>query len=185
MDMQMLTTGEWKEEAWRRAEPVYREAFPHGAKPEGIVKRMLDRGIGSLHLLVQGENTLGMAVTGLAAGGPDKLLIIDYLAVRTDLRGQGIGRRFLNMIVEWAVREHRVSGILIEVEAGDTPEHEARYHFWEKCGFIRTSYVHSYIWVPEPYSAMLLPLDPSLNIGDDGRRLFRYIENFHKRSFRP
>lgn len=183
MKLNFLTWTEWNETDWQKAEPIYRQAFPHGAKPKGILKQMLDRRIASMHLLMNGDRAAGMAVTGTEQAGKDKLLIIDYLAVREDLRGRGLGGAFLEYIRDWAVRECGIDGILIEVEAGNTPEHEERCRFWERSGFVRTSYVHQYIWVPEPYTAMLLPLDPELEVRDNGRELFRRMEEFHRKSF--
>ncbi|AIQ13048.1 GNAT family N-acetyltransferase [Paenibacillus durus] len=184
MRQEFITLTGWNNEYWNIIGPIYREAFPSGAKPEGLLKNMLEKGIASMHVLMCEGEAGAMAVTGLAGSEPDKKLIIDYMAVRADLRGQGIGRTLLGKIRDWAVKEHGVSAIIIEVEAGDTPAHAERFHFWERCGFIRTAYVHQYIWVPEPYTAMLLPLNPGETVTDDGRSLFRYIESFHKKAYR-
>ncbi|MDT3424831.1 GNAT superfamily N-acetyltransferase [Paenibacillus forsythiae] len=184
MKRELVTLTHWSNEYWERVGPIYRQAFPSGAKPEGLLKNMLEKGIAVMHILMRGGEAEAMAVTGLAGSEPDTKLIIDYMAVRADLRGQGIGSLFLGKIRDWAVREHGISAIIIEVEAGDTAVHEERFHFWERCGFIRTAYVHQYIWVPEPYTAMVLPLKAGVPASYDGRSLFRFIESFHKRAYR-
>ncbi|AHV97536.1 GNAT family N-acetyltransferase [Paenibacillus sabinae] len=184
MRHEFVTLTHWDDGYWRAAGPIYREAFPSGAKPEGLLRSMLEKGVAVMHVLMNGDEAQAMAVTGLAGSAPDIKLIIDYMAVRADLRGKGIGRVFLGKIRDWAVKAHSVSAIIIEVEAGDTAAHAERFHFWERCGFIKTAYVHQYIWVPEPYTAMLLPLNPEVVVTDDGRSLFRYIESFHKRAYR-
>jgi hypothetical protein len=54
---------------------------------------------------------------------------------------------------------------------------------WQSCGFLLTEYVHHYVWVPETYRAIYLPL-----IADSrkttGEELFVYINTFHRLSFR-
>ncbi|WP_366344619.1 GNAT family N-acetyltransferase [Paenibacillus amylolyticus] len=119
-----------------------------------------------------------MAVTGLEGKAADRILIIDYLAVEQKLRGLSIGTWMLKQIRAWALREHR------EAEFGTTVAHQERIQFWQRNGFILTSYVHQYRMVPEPYQAMMLPLDTSTHVPDDGEALFRYINAFHKVAYR-
>jgi GNAT superfamily N-acetyltransferase len=184
MAMEFITTEQWNESLWRLIGHVYREAFPRGAKTEPILRSMLDRRIAWLHAGLEDGYASAMAVTGIVFEGTNKVLIIDYLAVRRDLRGQGVGSQFLDKIREWAQREHGVHVIVIEVEAEDTEENANRMSFWEKCGFRPTDYVHKYIWVPEPYLAMALPLDNAYTIPEDGKTLFRYIVKFHEKAYR-
>lgn len=182
--MKQITTSHWDEDIWQRAEPIYDSAFPReGRKPERLIRSMLERGIGKLHLGEDGRGTVAMALTGATDGG--EALIIDYLAVRADLRGQGIGRRFLALIRRWAEHESNVDGIIIEVESDATPENLARIAFWESCGFLATDYVHQYIWVPEPYRAMVLRFrDGRGSLPLDGELLFRHINAFHAKAYR-
>ncbi|MGN7759843.1 GNAT family N-acetyltransferase [Paenibacillus sp. 22594] len=184
MTLEFMTYGEWDDALWAAIEPLYREAFPHGAKPVNILHNMLDKKIAWLHAGYQNGKIAAMAVSGLSGSSAERLLIIDYMAVDTQLRSQGLGRQFLEMIRDWAVQEHRIHAVLIEVEAGNTEDDAARVHFWEHCGFIATSYVHQYIWIPEPYRAMVLPLSQDFVITGDGQALFRHITNFHIKSFR-
>ena len=184
MNLEWITYSHWDKNLWNAVEPIYREAFPSGAKTEQILHSMLDRGIAQFHIGRVHDVIVAMAVTGLSGEGKDPMLVIDYLAVDKNQRGQGIGRQFLHRICEWAEKEYHVKGIIIEVEAGTTDTHAERIHFWERSGFILTPYVHQYIWVPEPYQAMLLPLDPSIIIQDEGQSLFQHINSFHKKAYR-
>lgn len=184
MQLDFMTYDRWDDALWAAIEPLYREAFPHGAKPVNILKAMLDRKIAWLHVGYQDSRITAMAVTGLSGSGTERLLIIDYMAIDVELRGQGLGRQFLEQIRDWSVREHHIQAILIEVEAGNTEEDAARVHFWERCGFTATDYVHQYIWVPEPYRAMVLPISRDFAIVDDVQSLFRHITRFHMKSFR-
>lgn len=165
---------------WPQALALYREAFPEG-KPERILAAMFRKRMAYLHVAADERGVVAMAITGTTAGG--KLLLIDYLAVRDDRRGEGIGQAFLAAIRDWASGTLRVDGLLIEAEYGDEKDAE-RVRFWERCGFVLTEYVHQYIWVPEPYRAMYLPLVPDADIPHDGKQLFRYIGEFHNRAFR-
>ncbi|UQZ32861.1 GNAT family N-acetyltransferase [Paenibacillus sp. PK3_47] len=185
MNMELITTAHWDDSLWASIEPVYREAFPSGAKPERILRSMLDREIAYLHAGLSDGQVTAMAVTGIVPEGNNKRLIIDYLAVSEEMRGKGAGTSFLELIIDWAVKDHGVQGVIIEAESGDSETHNRRIHFWEKNGFILTPYVHQYIWVPEPYQAMLKPLDQHITVQDNGESLFRYINKFHSIAYRP
>lgn len=178
--MNVETTDRLDDRSWPQALALYRDAFPEG-KPEAILAAMFRKKMAYLHVVSDERGVVAMAITGKTAKG--KLLLVDYLAVRRDRRGEGIGQAFLSAIRDWADRTLRVDGLLIEAEYGDEKDAE-RVRFWERCGFILTPYVHKYIWVPEPYRAMYLPLKPDADIPSDGRKLFRYIGDFHNKAFR-
>lgn len=178
------TTATWDESLWQKIQPIYEEAFPHGAKPKRILRTMLEQKNSFIHTLFDQEQAIAMAITGLVGSSSESILIIDYMAVHQDCRDQGIGLSFLEQIKQWAIDEHGIAAIVIEVEAEDTPLNRSRLLFWEKCGFIATSYVHQYIWVPEPYRAMVLPLQSDFAVPDQGESLFRYITSFHEKAYR-
>lgn len=184
MELEFTTVETWDEALWDRMEPIYQEAFPSGAKTKAILHSMLNRGIGYLHMGVHQGQVVAMAVTGLVGKGEERLLIIDYLAVEQKLRGSGIGTWMLKQLQAWATREHGVEGIIIEAESGRTEAHLERFQFWQRNGFVLTSYVHQYSVVPEPYQAMKLPLNMSKHVPDDGKAIFRYINGFHKAAYR-
>ncbi|MDG0793674.1 GNAT family N-acetyltransferase [Cohnella ginsengisoli] len=167
---------------WRQALALYRDAFAaEGRKPDAILERMFKKRISVLATGMEDGVMKAMAICGVLAG--PKLLLIDYLAVRETDRRRGAGTEFVSLIADWAMTQ-RLDGLLIEAEAEDTPENDARIRFWERCGFERTEYVHQYIWVPEPYRAMIRYFEPDRFAAPDGRELFRYISEFHGRSFR-
>lgn len=179
-----ITTTTWDESLWQKIQPIYEEAFPHGAKPKRILKTMLEQQNSFIHALLDQDQVVAMAITGLVGSASDYKLIVDYMAVHQAWRDQGIGMSFLDQIKNWAIAEHSVIAIVIEVEAEDTPLNRSRLSFWEKCGFVATAYVHQYIWVPEPYRAMVLPLKSDFAVQDNGESLFRYIISFHEKAYR-
>lgn len=180
--MEFQTIDHWNEKIWKKVSPVYFQAFAEkGAKPEKIIRNMFRKQICFLHMALKGEEVVAMALTGKLKG-PNALLI-DYLAVSEDARGKGIGQKLLEYIKKWSITDGDVDSLLIEVESDATPANLARIHFWIKSGFILTSYIHHYIWVPEPYQAMYLKVQPGLTLPESGEELFKYIGRFHKESY--
>lgn len=171
---------------WPAALSLYHQAFPaSGRKPDAILTAMFKKGMSYLHTASASEEQelAAMAVTGVI---PDaSLLLIDYLTVRDSVRSEGIGGRFVRHIADWAQSEIHLSGMLLEAEAEPGPDNERRIHFWQRCGFVLTEYVHHYRWVPETYRAMYLSFDAQVPdaVQDGGRALFRHIEAFHKKAF--
>ncbi|RKN85561.1 GNAT family N-acetyltransferase [Paenibacillus ginsengarvi] len=181
--MEHRLTDNWDEALWRQAEPIYNEAFPeHGRKPPSIIRRMFEKRMCTLHVASVGEEPVAMALTGLDE--KTGALIIDYIAVKRSYRGEGRGREWTRLIAGWAKRVHSCRGIIVEVEAEQTPDNLRRIRFWERCGFRLTAYVHRYIWVPEPYRAMYVSFDPENPLPDDGEALFRCITRFHEKAYR-
>ncbi|MDF2678971.1 MAG: hypothetical protein K0R47_161 [Brevibacillus sp.] len=179
--MKVVTTGQWDASLWSEAEPIYYAAFPeHGRKNRGIIQNMFKKQLCFLHLAKIEDQTVAMALTGKT--DQNHTLIIDYFAVREDQRGKGIGTLFLESIKTWAMEEGKYKMLLLEVEAEDNLTNIQRAHFWTRIGFQETSYIHQYIWVPEPYRAMYLQLVPG-NYSTEGKHLFSYITRFHKESF--
>lgn len=182
--MEFITVKDWNEALWKQAEPVYEEAFPeHGRKSRLIVKRMLEQGIGMLHIWKQGEETAAMALSGIDRSR--NILVLDYIAVRKTSRGNGLGLACLDDIRRYAKEEAGCRAIVIEVEAEPSEENERRIRFWEKAGFTLTDYVKSYIWVPETYRAMFLSLDKDIQpVPDDGKEWFKSILKYHEQAYR-
>ncbi|MBN2983675.1 GNAT family N-acetyltransferase [Cohnella algarum] len=159
---------------------IYREAFP-SRKPDAVIRAMFERRLSYLHTESTETEVAAMAMTGNIPQG--NALLIDYLAVAEAKRERGIGSRFVRNIADWARSEKRFQAIILEAEAEPGPENEARIRFWQRCGFVLTDYVHKYIWVPETYRAMYLPLVADWRVSDRGETLFRWIGEFHRRSF--
>ncbi|QYR20242.1 GNAT family N-acetyltransferase [Paenibacillus sp. sptzw28] len=175
-------TDEWDEARWTAAECIYEQAFPlHGRKSGDIIRGMFEKRMCQLHTISQGSEIVGMALTGIDHRA--EALIIDYIAVRKDVRGTGHGRHLLDLIKQWAQTVAECKGIIVEVESEPTVENRQRIHFWETNGFHLTAYVHQYIWVPEPYQAMYLNFDERNRLPEDGKILFRSITRFHQKAY--
>lgn len=181
--MEHKVINEWDESLWNEVEVIYEEAFPlEGKKSRDIIRRMFAKRMCQLHTLVSGAGIVGMALTGIDQKA--NALIIDYIAVRKDFRGKGLGRQLLELIKSWASSVAGCTGIIVEVESEPTEENLERIRFWERNGFHLTPYVHQYIWVPEPYQAMYLNFDESNPLPEDGKTLFRSITRFHEKAYR-
>ncbi|MBE1442118.1 GNAT family N-acetyltransferase [Paenibacillus sp. OAS669] len=183
LELDYQITDEWDEVLWSSVEPIYEQAFPIGGrKSRDIVRRMFSRKMCQLHTISRGSEFIGMALSGIdkQAGA----LLIDYLAIRSEVRGEGNGRCFLDRIKEWARTHAECKGIIVEVEAEPTEENQRRVQFWEANGFHLTDYVHQYIWVPEPYRAMYLNFNERDRLPEDGEQLFRSITRFHEKAYR-
>ncbi|WP_181438576.1 GNAT family N-acetyltransferase [Paenibacillus sambharensis] len=179
--MNWTLTGQWNEERWAQARELYLQAFPSGAKPEHVIRRMFQREMCELHVGTDDSGPAAMALTGLSHDR--QALLIDYLAIREDLRGQGWGVHLVNRIKERAADVQQAKGVIVEIEAEDNETNARRLSFWCRCGFMATDYVHQYIWVPEPYRALVCSFDPDHPLPASGRKLFGYINDFHRKAF--
>lgn len=179
--MEIKTVCTWDDELWMDVSPLYMEAFgDKWAKPVKIIKNMFAQGIAELHVGYNKSGVVVMALTGMLVS--ERVMIIDYLAVSEKERGHGLGKHFVGYLRQKALAKG-YQKIIIEAESEGTPDNTRRLDFWQSCGFLLTEYVHHYIWVPETYHAMYLPL-----IADSrkvtGEELFVYINTFHRLSFR-
>jgi GNAT superfamily N-acetyltransferase len=182
--MHFLTKDEWDEELWQTVRNIYHDAFAnHGGKPEKVLRNMFVNCHCHLHVIIDRNCPIGMAITGEINGS--KVLIIDYLAIKPNYRGQGLGENFFHYIKTWATLQEYYDYLLLEVEINQSKESSNRIQFWEKCGFtMLRDYIHQYIWVPEPYQAMHLSLYEQLRTPFNGKQAFKYITAFHRKSFR-
>lgn len=180
--LEFVTMERWDESTWERTESLYEEAFPlDGTKTARMLRSGVERGVAQFHVSRSGNSVEAMAYTGIVGNGI--VLLIDYLAVSEELRGSGTGTRFIEYLKEWG-RRRGVTHVLIEVEAERGEEHDRRRRFWVKNGFRLVDYVHRYIWVPEPYQAMVCSLQgASYGLGE-GPELFRMIGGFHGKVYR-
>jgi len=180
--MRVKTFYTWDDELWQNVSTLYLKAFgDKGAKPVRIIKNMFAQKIAELHVGYNNDSeVVAMSLTGKIV--PEQVLIIDYLVVSEKEQGHGLGKYFVDYLRKKAVAEG-YQKLIIEAESEETLDNRRRISFWKSCGFLLTEYVHHYIWVPETYRAMYLPL-----IADSkkitGEELFSYINTFHRLSFR-
>ncbi|WP_336773120.1 GNAT family N-acetyltransferase [Paenibacillus sp. MMO-58] len=182
--MLFTTLNELDNTLWPPARKLYEQSFPkEGRKPDAIINGMFRKMPCFLHTLSDEGRVEAMALSGLTGEG--KILLIDYIAVSGQHRGEGIGSQLIEAITEWAQKVKQLDGLLIEVESEHTPTNERRIRFWERNGFTITDYEHPYIWVPEPYRAMYKQLSQeNAWLGDgSGKKLFRYITAFHEKAY--
>ncbi|MBW7455850.1 GNAT family N-acetyltransferase [Paenibacillus sepulcri] len=178
----MITSADLNHPLWPEALRIYHGAFAQeGRKSDAVIKRMFDKHLCFLHIGSINQEAAAMAISARSDDG--RVLVIDYLAVREDLRGQGTGADFVRAISRWTQEEQALEGIVIEAEADETAVNASRIRFWEKCGFTLTDYVHHYRWVPEPYRAMFNWFEPGSGLPVDGEALFRYIISFHQKAY--
>jgi GNAT superfamily N-acetyltransferase len=182
--MEFITTQQWNEDLWQKSRDIYTVAFgEHATKPEKIIRNMFSRNLSALHALLENDEVLAMALTGSMPNS--SVLLLDYLAVRRNMRGHGIGKVFLNYIKEWTKSQPQYKRILVEVECDDIPENHARIHFWEKCGFhLLDDYQHCYKWGPQRYMAMVLYLKSKPATPLKGEDCLKYMASFHKESYK-
>lgn len=99
--MEYATTNEWNEALWREAAPLYEQAFPDpGKKTTAIIRRMFDKGLCVLHTLREDGRLIAIALTGMDK--QEQALLIDYIAVREEARGQGRGKQLVECLRHWA-----------------------------------------------------------------------------------
>ncbi|MDQ0243154.1 GNAT superfamily N-acetyltransferase [Bacillus fengqiuensis] len=180
--MEFQTVDYWNDALWQKAESIYHQTFKQGAKKEQIIRRLFERQRCFLHVAIDNDKAVAMALTGKLES--INALLIDYLAVREDIRRQGVGQKLMDYIKNWAATEEKVDSLIIEVEAEINETNLNRIRFWEKAGFQLTDYVHQYIWVPEPYRAMYLKINPAKTLPTEGKRLFNYITQFHRAAYK-
>lgn len=179
--MNMKTVCSWNDEIWDDVSPIYFEAFgDKGAKPIKVIKNMLNQSLAELHVGYNDSEVVGVALTGKLSS--NRVMIIDYLAISGNKRGQGLGKQFVQYLRDRASAEgcHK---LIVETEAAETEENKKRIHFWSSCKFLLTEYIHHYVWVLETYYAMYIPLITSSK-KVTGEELFVYFNTFHRLSFR-
>lgn len=117
---------------WLRIYRLYRQAFPDNErKPFGIILSMHRRGKTDVWYCETGGRFAGLATTI----NEEKLILLDYLAVAPEQRGQGVGTRMMHALME----NYGGRGMFVEIESPfeDVPDREARLRrkrFYMRCG---------------------------------------------------
>lgn len=97
---------------WIRIYRLYQTAFPASEKkPFSMICSMQKKGKSDVWYCVESGKFAGLVIT---INGPDKILL-DYLAVAKNRRGQGIGSKILKKMRE----QYQGKGVFLEIEIVD------------------------------------------------------------------
>ncbi len=117
---------------WLRIYRLYQTAFPAAErKPFSVILRCRRRGQTDLWCIHGSSGFLGFAAT---VNSPE-LILLDYFAVETRFRGQGIGTAALKLLLE----QYAGKGIFVEIESTREPGpdqlcRQQRKAFYLRCG---------------------------------------------------
>lgn len=113
---------------------LYLRAFPLSErKPFGKILRMAKEGRTDLWVIRKNGKFAGLAATVNSS----EIVLLDYFAVKRNLRGKGVGSAALGKLE----RIYADRGFFVEIEstrenAPNQPERESRKRFYEHCGMI-------------------------------------------------
>lgn len=97
---------------WLRIYQLYQSAFPAAEKkPFSMIRSMHKKGKSDVWYCVEDGTFAGLVIT---INGPEQILL-DYLAVDKNRRGQGIGSHMLKMMRE----QYAGKGVFLEIEIVD------------------------------------------------------------------
>lgn len=143
-------------------------AFPENElKPLRMIEGALKRGEYVCYGALAGDDIQAVAFFVRIEAGGGRLMLFDYLAVREDLRCQGLGGRFLRALIDGPLKGQGT--VLLEVDEpsrADTPEERAlrvrRLHFYLRNGLhdtavLATVYGAAYRILTLPGSGALTP----------------------------
>lgn len=119
---------------WIKLYRLYRQAFPrYERKPFFLIHSMQKKGKSDVWYFEKDNEFVGLAIT---INGDD-IILVDYLALVKDKRGQGIGSEILRMLQS----HYSDKGLLIEIEsvykkAKNLSERRRRKEFYLKNGMV-------------------------------------------------
>lgn len=119
---------------YKKIKKLYKKAFPKNErKPFSVIKKMSKKGKSDILYFVDGEGFAGFATT---INGKSEILV-DYLAIAEDKRGQGKGKKAVGLILE----KYKHLGVFLEIErpiedAENYAERIRRKKFYLSSGFI-------------------------------------------------
>lgn len=97
---------------WLRIYRLYQSAFPASEKkPFSMIRAMQKKGKSDIWYCEENGKFAGLVIT---INGPD-IILLDYLAVATKRRGQGIGSKMLKKMRE----KYSGKGVFLEIEIVD------------------------------------------------------------------
>ena len=119
---------------YRRIKKLYKRAFPScERKPFSIIKKMTKAGKSDIWYFSDGSGFAGLTAT---INGSDTILI-DYLAVEESRRGQGLGSKMIELLLE----QYKGLGVFLEIERPDekaenNAERLRRREFYLRAGLV-------------------------------------------------
>ena len=123
---------------------LVRNTFPDDErKPLSMIERAVARGRYRCFGAKTDGELAGCAFFAILPGESGTDALLDYLSVREDLRGQGIGGQFLAGLMETEFPAFRTA--ILEVNDPDFAEgeekqlRERRLAFYQRCGFLQTA----------------------------------------------
>lgn len=170
MEIRELDFPEWK----KIYENRMREDFPENElKPFSAMQQMREKEIYRAYGLKEGEELL--AYWCLLCDQKERTMLLDYLAIRKDLRGQGYGRKVIHLLAD-----NMNSGYILFIES-ENPDgaknaeeraiRERRLHFYQSCGCSLLN-MHSEI-VSTPYRIFCLPAEQK--DGEETKRRYQAL----------
>ncbi len=129
---------------------IYYEAFPpREVIPFSEILKKYEEGVEVLYLCRKNEEVVAIAF--FAVYDEPSLLLLDYFAVKTEVRGNGIGSRFLSKLLGYCSEKYATSLIMAEVEDPNFGEKrnmkDERIRFYQRLGMKLVTNV-SYILPP-------------------------------------
>ncbi|WP_157604560.1 GNAT family N-acetyltransferase [Solitalea canadensis] len=115
---------------------IYREAFPdYERHAQQVIEDRIVSGRELLFVAVDENNSVGLMALVWDLKGTD-FIVLDYLAVASSTRGQGIGGQFMEFINQWVLEHNKI--LLFEIEHPDygtnTEQRLKRLVFYERYG---------------------------------------------------
>ena len=143
-------------------------------KPFSMIERALERGAYICYGAVDGQEIIAYAYFVLHRSASGAIALLDYYAVREDVRNKGIGGAFLKALVAGPMKD--LSGAVLEVDDpdyADTPEERARrerrLQFYIRNGMAVTPVTATVFGVH--FRLLSMPVGPQLS-GMDVRRMY-------------
>lgn len=110
-----------KHNQYAQMKKLYMEAFPaNERKPFWLIKQKQKSGESNMWCLMEGKDFVGLAITMEV----EDLVILDYFAIDSELRGKGLGSKALSCLKEM----YQGKRLVLEIEdvEQENPEREMR-----------------------------------------------------------
>ena len=156
------------------SERMTRDFPPDELKPLQAIERALERGVYACYGAMDGTEVLAYAFFVNLSEPGGRYALLDYYAVRQELRGQGVGSRFIQALMAGPLRE--MDCVLLEVDdpacaetAEDLSARTRRMDFYLRNGLRDTSVTAEVYRVK--YRILTLPLG-SMSSVEETRRIY-------------